>query len=46
MYVLGLVLVFAGGCALSVVGFPFYAWQYWAISVPLIVGAVLMEANK
>lgn len=46
MYVLGVILVMVGGVVLANVGFPFYTWQYWAISVPLIVGAVFMGANQ
>lgn len=45
MYILGGILVFAGGCVLASVGFPFYTWQYWAISLPLVAGAVIMGAN-
>lgn len=46
MYVLGIALVMVGGVVLANVGFPFYTWQYWAISVPLIVGAIFMGPNQ
>lgn len=46
MYILGMILVFVGGFTLSAVGFGFKTWQYWAVSIPLIIGAVLMEANQ
>lgn len=46
MYALGFALVMVGSAVLANVGFPFYTWQYWAISVPLIVGALFMGANQ
>lgn len=46
MYILGMILVFAGGFTLSAVGFNFKTWQFWAISTPLIIGDVLMGANQ
>lgn len=46
MQLLGFVLVGVGGIVLSGAGFPFYKWQYWAVTVPLILGTILIGANQ
>lgn len=46
MAILGFVLVFIGGVVLGGVGFGMNTWQYYAISIPLILGAVMVGAAK
>jgi len=46
MAFLGFILVFIGGAALAHAGYDFSTWQYYAISLPLIFGAMLVGAAK
>jgi hypothetical protein len=46
MAILGFVLVFIGGSVLGGVGFGMNTWQYYAISLPLIFGAMMVGAAK
>lgn len=36
--ILNATIGFYFGAILSVVGFPFYTWQFWAIFVPVTIG--------
>ena len=46
MIVLGFTLVFIGGAVLGSIGVDMTTWQYYAISVPLIIGAMMVGAAK
>jgi hypothetical protein len=42
MIYLGFALVFIGGAVLGCAGFGVSSWQYYAISLPLILGAMMV----